>query len=111
MWDRDILAAYCVAVADLEALSAEIDRDGLMVDVPTFDRNGKPTGATARRPHPALRWRADAMTKVRQFSDALGLNPAARARAGGSAEGQSPAANKVLAIRDRIRALRATGDG
>src|SRR5689334_7401290 len=39
--DRDILAAYCVAVADLEALSAEIDRDGIMVSVSLCDRNNK----------------------------------------------------------------------
>jgi P27 family predicted phage terminase small subunit len=105
--DRDILAAYCVAVADLETLSAEIDRDGLMIDAPTFDRNGKPTGATVRKPHPGLKWRSDLMNKVRQLAAELGLTPAARARAGGAAE--TPAAgagNKVLAIRERVAAIR-----
>ncbi len=110
--DRDILAAYCVAVADLEALSARIEADGLMVDVPTFDRNGQPTGATVCKPHPALKHRSDLMNKVRQFADALGLNPAARAKAGTAAE--VPAApgtgNRVLSIRDRIQAARAAGE-
>src|SRR4051812_23772924 len=41
--DGDTVAAYSTVVADLEKLSAEIDRDGLMIEVPTFDRNGKPT--------------------------------------------------------------------
>lgn len=106
--DRDVLAAYCVAVADLEALSARIEADGLMVDVPTLDRNGRPTGATVCKPHPALKWRADLMNKVRQFATDLGLTPAARSRAGSTAvETPTASGNKVVAIRDRIQAARA----
>ncbi|VTR90826.1 Terminase OS=Bifidobacterium scardovii GN=BSCA_1010 PE=4 SV=1: Terminase_4 [Gemmata massiliana] len=106
--DRDVLAVYCVAVADLEALSAEIERDGLMIDIPTFDRNGRPTGATNRKPHPGLKWRADLMNKVRQYAETLGLTPAARSRAGAAPEAAPTAAtNKVIALRDRIAALRA----
>lgn len=106
--DRDILAAYCVAVADLEALSADIDREGVMIDAPLFDRNNKPTGATVRKAHPGLKWRADLMNKVRQYAGELGLTPAARQRAGAAAEAPR-SENKVLAIRDRIRAAREAG--
>ena len=105
--DRDVLAAYCVAVADLEALSARIEADGLMIDAPTFDRNGKPTGATVCKPHPGLKWRSDLMNRVRQYAADLGLTPAARSRAGSSAEAPTAAGgNKVIAIRDRIQAAR-----
>jgi|GEM_PF-925048 len=104
--DRDILAAYCVAVGDLETLSRDIDADGLMVDVPTVDRNGRPTGATLRKPHPGLKWRSDLLNKVRQLAAELGLTPAARSRAGTVAEAPNATPNKVLAIRDRIQAAR-----
>ena len=105
--DRDILAAYCAALADLEALTVEIDRNGLMIDAPTFDRNGTPTGATARKPHPALKWRSDLFNKVRQYAGELGITPAARLRAGASAEAPATNQNKVIGIRDRIQAARA----
>jgi P27 family predicted phage terminase small subunit len=111
MVDRDILATYCVAVADLECLSAEIGRDGAMIDSPTFDRNGRPTGATVRKPHPGLKWRSDLMNKVRQLADALGIGPAARSRQGAASAEAPRGENKVLAIREKIQAARAAGNG
>jgi P27 family predicted phage terminase small subunit len=80
--DRDLIATYCVAVADLEALRARIEADGQMIDVPLLDRNNRPTGATVCRPHPALRYQSDLMNRIRQFAGELGITPAARSRAG-----------------------------
>ncbi|MCE9563518.1 MAG: phage terminase small subunit P27 family [Planctomycetes bacterium] len=105
--DRDILAAYCVAVADLETLSARIDADGLMIDTPTVDRNGKLTGQTVLKMHPALKWRADLLNKVKQLAGELGLTPAARSRVTPTGEAAGKKPNAVAAIRDRIQAARA----
>ncbi|MFO0823031.1 MAG: phage terminase small subunit P27 family [Gemmataceae bacterium] len=105
--DQDILAAYCVAVADLDKLNAEIERDGIMIDAPTFDRNGKPTGSTSRRPHPALKWRSDLLNKVKQLAGEMGLTPAARSRVTAAASTGEKPVNKVAALRDRIAAARA----
>lgn len=109
--DRDTLAAYCCAVADLESLSARIDADGLMIEVAALDRNGKPTGVKVLKPHPGLKWRQDLMLKVRQLAAEFGLTPASRTRAGATAEPERDQPNRVLAIRDRIAGLRAKPGG
>jgi P27 family predicted phage terminase small subunit len=77
--DRDIIAAYSVAVADLEALSAQIDKDGLIIDAPVFDRDGAQVG-TKKAAHPGLRWRQDLIAKLKQLAGELGLTPATRGR-------------------------------
>ncbi|MCE9564927.1 MAG: phage terminase small subunit P27 family [Planctomycetes bacterium] len=105
--DRDILAAFCVAVADLEALSARIDADGLMIEVPALDRNSRPTGEKVLKVHPAVKWRSDLMNKVKQLASELGLTPAARSRVETVSEAASKPVNKVTALRDRIQAARA----
>lgn len=104
--DRDTLAAYCVAVAGLEECNALIDLEGFLIDVPTVDRNGRLTGATVRKLHPAIKVRSDLMGKVLLFARDLGLTPAARSRAGAVAEAEPAAPNKVGVIRDRIAAIR-----
>lgn len=107
--DADLIASYAAAVADLAAVSTAIDRGGVVIAVPTFNRNGKPTGHSAERPNPLLRTKDALMGRVRQLADALGIGPAARLRAGASADTQVPVGNKVLALRDRIQALRESG--
>jgi P27 family predicted phage terminase small subunit len=109
--DQDILSAYCVAVADLDKLNAEIERDGLLIDVALCDRNNKPTGATVRKAHPGLRWRSDLLNKVKQLAGELGLTPAARSRVSASVEAQGKKPNAVVAIRDRIQAARGAASG
>lgn len=105
--DRDILAAYAVAVADLEALSARIEKDGLMVEVDSLDRNGRPTGVKVLKAHPGLKWRQDLLGKVRQLASELGVTPAARSRVSGPPEANL-AGNKVLELRARIEAARSS---
>jgi P27 family predicted phage terminase small subunit len=107
--DRDTLAAYCSAVADLEALSAAIDRDGLVIEVPALDRNGRPTGAMIRKPNPLIKWKSDALNRVKQLAAEFGLTPAARSRAGATAAPERDQPNRVIQIRDRITAMRAAG--
>lgn len=105
--DRDALAAYCCCVADVEELTRLIDAEGLMVEVPTVDRNGELTGDTVRKPHPALKWRSDLLLKVKQFAAEFGLTPASRSRVAGQASAPGDqSGNKVLQIRERIRAAR-----
>ncbi len=101
--DRDILAAFCVAVADLETLSAEIDRDGLMIDAPTVDRNGRPSGATVRKPHPALKWRSDLMNKVRQTGGRTRHHSRGAFAGRAVAEAPNEKTNKLLEIRRRFQ--------
>ena len=106
--DGDALAVYCQCVADLEKLSAEIGRDGMMLDSPTFDLNGKPTGATARKVNPALRVRDQLVNRVRQLAGEFGLTPASRSRAAVvAAPTQGKPVNKVQEIAERIKAARA----
>lgn len=104
--DRDILAAFCVAVADLESLVTEIDASGRMIDSPTVDRNGRLTGATVRKVNPALKWQAEASARVQRLAAELGLTPASRSRVNAPAEAQAAAGNKVIALRDQIAAIR-----
>jgi P27 family predicted phage terminase small subunit len=108
--DRDILAAYATAVADLEALSARIDKDGLVIKVPALDRNGEPSGAMIIKAHPALKWRQDLLTKVKQLASEIGVTPAARSRVSASSESENKdkPINPILALRDRVRTARDT---
>ena len=106
--DGDAVAVYAQCMADLESLSVEIDRDGLMLDAPTFDRNGQPTGSTTRKVNPALRVRDQLVNRVRQLACELGMTPASRSRAAVAAEpNQGKPGNAVLAIAARIAARRA----
>ena len=111
--DRDTLAAYCQAVADLEELSATISREGLIVDIPLFDRNGRPTGVEVRKPHPGLKWRQDLMMKVRQLGVEFGLTPASRSRAeatGSQPNGSAPR-SRLEEIRERLQKHREQMNG
>ena len=105
--DVDLVASYATAVAHLAAVTKCIDKAGVVIDAPTFDRNGKPTGHTSQKPNPLLRTQDALLGRVKQLADALEIGPAARSRSGSSATPEGPERpNKVLAIRDRIQAAR-----
>lgn len=107
MVDREIIAAFSVAVADLEALSARIDADGLMLEVEALDRNGRPTGAKVLKAHPLLKWRQDLLNKVRQLAAEIGVTPAARSKVSGPPEDEAEKpVNRVREIAARVQAAR-----
>jgi P27 family predicted phage terminase small subunit len=105
--DRDVLAAYCGAVADLEELTRVIDRDGLILEVDALDRNGKPTGAKIKRVHPAAKLKADASNRVRQLAAEFGLSPASRSRVPMPEVTGNKPVNKITELAARIQAARA----
>jgi P27 family predicted phage terminase small subunit len=68
--DGGILAAYCLAVAEVEETTVVLAREGLMVES---------HGQTY--PHPLLKTRASAEQRVRSLGSELGLTPLSRKRA------------------------------
>lgn len=105
--DRGILAAYCMAVADLLAARAEIVQHGRWYDETQQSSKGVTIG-TRPREHPAVKLASDASRRIEKLGSALGITPAGRSRL----EGDGPAeavGNRVLDIRDRIQAARNRG--
>ncbi|MBP3959444.1 phage terminase small subunit P27 family [Gemmata sp. G18] len=105
--DVGLIASYATAEADLAEVRKALNKTGVVIEVPTLDRNGRPTGHSVEKPNPLLRTQDALLGRVKQLADALGISPAARSRAGAAPEAAPTAAtNKVIAIRDRIAALR-----
>lgn len=71
MADRDLLYAFCEAVAMHRRASAEIARDGIVLHV---------GGGLGSAPHPALRAQAQAQQVIKSLGTEFGLTPAARSR-------------------------------
>lgn len=104
--DRGILAAYCLAVADMLAARNAINEHGRFVQVPIQSAKGVRLG-TRTLEHPAVKLLDRATTRVQRLAADLGLSPAGRCRMEGDAPaGATPAGNKVLAIRERIEQAR-----
>lgn len=108
--DRGILAAYCLAVADLLAARAAVLEHGRWVEQPIQSSKGMTLGKKWVE-HPAVKLQADASRRIEKLGAALGLTPAARSRMEGDAAPSSGAAegNRVVAIRERIQQARAGG--
>ena len=105
--DRGVLAAYCLAVADLLAARDAINREGRIIKTPVQTSRGDVIGHKYQE-HPAVRMLERASSRIDKLAAALGLSPAARSRLGGDAAPAEPAAaNKVVGIRERIQAARA----
>jgi P27 family predicted phage terminase small subunit len=77
--DRAALAAYCVAVAELEWATAELEKAGRIVTVAVYNRNGEVSGHV-QKPHPAVRLQRDAFARVKAFLAEFGLTPSSRSR-------------------------------
>lgn len=103
--DRGILAAYCLAVADLLAARDAINREGRFVREPVQTSKGDTLGERVRE-HPAVKLLDRASARVQRLGAELGLTPASRARLEGPAPIDAPAGNRVLEIRERIREAR-----
>ncbi|HEY1190440.1 MAG TPA: phage terminase small subunit P27 family [Gemmata sp.] len=107
--DRGILAAYCLAVADMLAARDAINREGRIITTPVQTSRGEVIGHKHQE-HPAARMLERASSRIDKLAAALGLSPAARSRLEGETVQNAPAAeNKVVAIRERIQAARAGG--
>lgn len=106
--DRGILAAYCLAVADMLAARAAINREGRILKVAQQTSKGDVIGHKFSE-HPACKMLERASMRVDKFGRALGLNPEARSRQEAGQPAAAKAGNKVVAIRDRIQAARNGG--
>lgn len=108
--DRGILAAYCLAVADMLAARNEINRDGRFIRTPVQTSRGELVGKRIT-PHPAVRMLEGASARVSKLAADLGLTPTSRTRIEGDGPGEAPAGNRVLELRERIAANRANPAG
>ncbi|MES2208594.1 MAG: phage terminase small subunit P27 family [Chloroflexota bacterium] len=107
--DRGILAAYCLAVADLLAARDAINREGRFVKEPVQTSKGEKIGERTRE-HPAVRLLDRASARVQRLADSLGLTPQSRSRSeAGEAAAGPTAGNRVTAIREKIEAARNGG--
>lgn len=100
--DRGILAAYCLAVADMLSARDAINREGRFLVEPVQTARGELIGQKTR-PHPAVKMLAESSGRVQRLAESLGLTPAARQRMGDAGAPAVPAENKVLAIRERFQ--------
>lgn len=105
--DGDLLAAYSSAVADLEAVSVELDRAGVVLEVASLDRNGRPVGHMVKKPNPLLKAKGELLGRVGRLADQLGIGPVSRSRVQTAPPVGANAGNKVLEIKARIEAARA----
>lgn len=100
--DRGILAAYCLAVADLLAARAAVLEHGRWAEQPIQSSRGEAVGSKWAE-HPAVKLLADASRRIERLGSALGLTPAARSRMGGGPDPAAARANEVVAIRERFQ--------
>jgi len=77
--DRAALAAYCQAWAELQIATRLLEKEGRIVEVDVFGKDGAVTGSKSQL-HPAVKLQRDAFGRVKQFLAEFGLTPASRAR-------------------------------
>jgi P27 family predicted phage terminase small subunit len=93
--DRGVLAAYCLAYADMLAARDAINRDGRFLSEPVQTSTGKLLGSRTRE-HPAVKLLERASGRLLKLSAELGLTPASRQRIEGDGGGPAAAGNRVL---------------
>lgn len=103
--DRGILAAYCLAWADMLAARAEINAGGRFLRVPLQTSRGEVVGHRVQE-HPAVRLLDKASARVQRLAAELGITAASRARLEGDGAGEAEEGNRVVAIRERIQQAR-----
>lgn len=103
--DLILLRGYCETVDVMEQAAAHVREHGAMMETPVFTRDGDEIG-TRWAPNPAVRQHKDALTTLRLLSEALGLNPIARIRAGLM---ELAGASMVADIRERLLQRLTTG--
>lgn len=106
--DRGILAAYCLAVADMLAARAEIQAAGRWQVQPIQNSRGESLGEKVTE-HPACKLLADASRRIEKLGAALGLTPSSRQRMEADGGAAPAAENKLAAMRDEIQRVRSGG--
>lgn len=107
--DRGILAAYCLAVADMLAARDAINREGRWLKVPIQSSKGAKLG-TRTVEHPAVKLIDRASARVQKLAHELGLSASSRARLEcDTATAEAGEGNKAVAIRERIKQARSGG--
>lgn len=99
--DRGILAAYCLAVADMLAARAEIVANGRWLRVPVQNARGEVLGERVVE-HPAVKLLDKASSRVGKLASELGLSPAARNRLEDAEPPSAPVGNRVLDLAARV---------
>lgn len=77
--DGAALAAYCAAVAELQAATESINAEGRIITVPVHNRDGEPVGEK-RVVNPAVKMQRDASMVIKSFLAEFGLSPSGRVR-------------------------------
>lgn len=78
-WDVEAFAVCCDAAARRRRAVAAIDEEGEVVELPVYDRNGKPTG-TRRSRNPWLIVLNQADGQLQRWAARFGLTPSDRAQ-------------------------------
>jgi P27 family predicted phage terminase small subunit len=78
-WDVERFAHWCDAVAMRRIAVRNMAEDGIVVEAPVYDRNGKQTGTRSQRSHWVQVWK-DADAVVGSIGARFGMTPAERAQ-------------------------------
>lgn len=81
-WDVETFGACCDAAARRRAAATHLAREGEVVDVPVFDKNGKQTGIRRGR-NPWLLVLNQADAQLQRWAARFGLTPSDRAQLAG----------------------------
>lgn len=95
--DLATLAAYCGAVAELEAATRLVEAEGRTIRVGGFraGENGEgPIVGGQVQPHPAIAQMRSAWAAIKQFSALFGFSPSDRARVKGGGKEEPKAEGK-----------------
>lgn len=104
--DRAGLAAYCLAWAQMVWADEVCREEGAVIREPVQTAKGEVTEFVRLKAHPAVKIHTEASRRVLSFLAEFGLTPAARGRLEGDAPAEAPTGNRVVGIRDHIKAIR-----
>lgn len=88
-WDLEAFAVLCDTAARRRKAALEVEMHGEIVDLPVFDRNGKPTGMRRSR-NPWLIVLNQADSQLLSWAARFGMTPSDRSQLGGGSKGRDP---------------------
>lgn len=94
-WDVEAYAAYCDAVVRRRRAAAELDGDGVIVEVPVYRKDGEAAGHRQARSPWWLIWR-DADEVMRRYAARFGFTPSDRAQISVNRDGQGDPDDDLL---------------